>query len=124
MRRGLAVIVNDDDGRATVKPIRNIKDPQSWPEHLPPFLDRALLFAPDGKLWVRRTGPADTRPTYDVIDAQTHVIHRIVVPAHTRLVGFGRDAIYVARLDEDDLEHLLRIRLNWNILRGGGGGGG
>jgi hypothetical protein len=113
MRRGFAVIVNDDNGRATVRPVRQIKDPESWPEYLPPFLDRSLKFAPDGKLWVRRTGPAGSRPAYDVIDPQARVIQQIVLPAHTRLVGFGSNgAIYVARLDEDDLEHLQRYRLN------------
>jgi hypothetical protein len=110
-RRDVAVMVDGDNGTVTTRPVRKVEEPP-WPESLPPFLHGALRFAPDGNLWVKRTGPADMAPTYDVIDAQGRVIQKVVFPANTRLIGFGRNgAIYVVRLDDDDLEHLQRYRL-------------
>ena len=79
---------------------------------MPPFLGNAVTFAPNGTLWVRRTGPAGQPPTYDLIDATGHVTQRVVLPKKSQVVGFGaNNTLYVVRIDEDDLQYLDRYRL-------------
>ena len=112
-RDGVA-IVGGDDGNVSMRPVRpGHKEPEpKWPDYLPPFLRNALKFAPDGKLWVRRTGPAGTPFTYDIIDAAGRVAQRVVLPKHTQLMGFGANgAIYLVRTDDDGLEYLQRYRI-------------
>jgi hypothetical protein len=89
-----------------------VEEPASWPEFLPPFLGGAFSFAPDGMLWVKRTGPADAPPTYDVISETNGIVMRVVLPLKSRVVGFGANGVvFVARTDDDDLQHLQRYRL-------------
>lgn len=111
-RRGVSVMQNDDDGTVVTRPhTGRISDPP-WPEFLPPFLGRALIFAPDGRLWVQRTGPAGAAAAFDVVRRDGLIAARIVLPERTRLLGFGVDGtLYVARLGDDDLEHLQRYRI-------------
>ena len=105
-------VVSGDDGRVTVIPQRQRPRDPVWPAVLPPFLMRALWIAPDGSLWIRRTGPVGMRPTYDVIDRQGRRTHQVLLPQRTRVVGFGRNgAVYVVRVDDDDLEFLQRYRI-------------
>jgi hypothetical protein len=98
-------------GQTTTYRARPVVEPLEWPEYLPPFLDRALRFAPDGMLWVERTVPADAAPVHDVIDAEGRVSYRVSLPKKTRLVGFGANSAYLVRIDDDDLEYLQRYRL-------------
>jgi hypothetical protein len=37
-------------------------------------------------------------------------VQRVVLPKRHRLLGFGNSAVYVARLDEDDLQYLQKYR--------------
>lgn len=91
---------------------RPVQEPAEWPTHLPPFLPGALAFAPDGTLWVQRTtADASAPPTYDLIGPVGTVTSQLVLPARTRLVGFGAGTIYLVRIDEDDLEYLQRYRM-------------
>lgn len=83
-------------------------EPPRWPQFLPPFLIRPALFAPDGILWVRRTTPAGDSTRYDLIGADGRLASRVVLPARTRVAGFGARSIYVVRQDADDLEYLAR----------------
>ncbi len=110
---GITVIGDDDKGTTSIinNNRRKVEEPASWPEFMPPFLGRALRFAPDGMLWVKRTGPADAPPTYDVISQSNGLTMRVVLPRKSRIVGFGANGvIYVARTDDDDLQHLQRFR--------------
>lgn len=94
---------------ATMAPVpKDVPDPGDWPEYLPPFTADAAVAAPDGRLWVRRTGPAGAPTTYDVIDANGKLAEKVVLPKRTRLVGFGSRAVYLVRTDEDDLQYLGR----------------
>jgi hypothetical protein len=71
-----------------------------------------VQFAPDGTLWIQRTtADASAPPTYDLIGPAATIIGRMVLPANTRLVGFGVGTVYLVRVDEDDLEYLQRYRL-------------
>ncbi|HKS05941.1 MAG TPA: hypothetical protein VJR92_06475 [Gemmatimonadaceae bacterium] len=102
-----------DGGPPVTVPKRDPRapDPQ-WPAVLPPFLAKSLHVAPDGNLWLRRTGPVSAPPTYDVINRQGRVVYQAVLPKQSRVVGFGAGgAVYVAFKDEDDVEHLQRYRL-------------
>jgi hypothetical protein len=86
-------------------------EPVKWPEFLPPFLDRAVAFAPDGMLWIQRTTDIDAAPTFDVIDRAGQLAARCILPRRARLIGFGATSIYLVRRDNDDLEYLQRYHL-------------
>lgn len=106
----------DNSGRrqATMGPGGPVQDPESWGgEYMPPFLStlqNVATFSNDGYLWVQRTGPAGQPPTFDVIDRAGNAVQKVVLPKRSRLLGFGNGAVYVARLDEDDLQYLQKYR--------------
>ena len=109
------MMVTNDNGRrsATMGPNNNVQDPENWGgEYMPPFLSgsNVVSFSNDGYLWVARTGPAGQPPTYDLIDRAGNVAQRVVLPKKARLLGFGNGAVYVARVDDDDLQYLTKYR--------------
>ena len=109
-------ITSDNSGRrsATMGSNPNPSDPEDWGgEFMPPFLNSTnnVVFSNDGYLWIARTGPAGQPPTYDIIDRGGNVVQRVVLPKRHRLLGFGNNAVYVARLDEDDLQYLQKHAL-------------
>ena len=108
------MMITNDNGRrsATMGPAGQTQDPEVWGgEYMPPFLSGATLsFSNDGYLWVQRTGPAGQPPTFDVIDRAGNLAQKVVLPKRARLLGFGNGAIYVARLDEDDLQYIQKYR--------------
>jgi hypothetical protein len=108
------MMITNDNGRrsATMGPAGQTQDPEVWGgEYMPPFLSSATLsFSNDGYLWVQRTGPAGQPPTFDVIDRAGNIAQKVVLPKRARLLGFGNGAIYVARLDEDDLQYIQKYR--------------
>lgn len=111
---GISMTV-DNNGRrsATMGPAGQTQDPDVWGgEFMPPFLsvNNTLSFSNDGYLWVQRTGPAGQPPTYDVIDRAGNLALKVVLPKRARLLGFGNGAVYVARLDEDDLQYIQKYR--------------
>lgn len=105
----------DNNGRrsATVGPAGQSQDPEVWGgDFMPPFLNggNTLNFSNDGYLWIQRTGPAGQLPTFDVIDRAGNLAQKVVLPKRARLLGFGNGAVYVARLDEDDLQYIQKYR--------------
>jgi hypothetical protein len=88
------------------------RDPSSlpdWPESMPAFQPGALLTAPDGRLWIRRTGTAaDPSPPYDVIDRRGALVARVMAGADVTVVGFGRAAIYTMATDDNGVQRLQR----------------
>ena len=109
------MITSDNTGRrsAAMVPNNNVQDPESWGgEYMPPFLSgtNTLSFSNDGYLWIQRTGPAGQPPTFDVIDRAGNLALKVVLPKKSRLLGFGNGAVYIARVDEDDLQYLQRHR--------------
>jgi hypothetical protein len=81
----------------------------SWPDDKPAFVAESPRLAPDGSLWVERSRSfADSVRTYDVFDERGALTERVALPAGTRLAGFGEAAVYLVRVDADDLEHLER----------------
>jgi hypothetical protein len=85
-------------------------EPIHWPDVLPPFLDDAIHFAPDRFLWIQRTTSADDPPVFDIVSFSGIVVEQVKAPPHTRLVGFSRSYVYLARSDPDDQEFLERYR--------------
>jgi hypothetical protein len=83
--------------------------PPEFPEFKGPFLPQVVA-APNGHVWVPRHVAANAPPTYDVIDNAGKVVQRVVLPKRTRLLGFGNGAVYLARIDADDLQYLQRYR--------------
>ena len=109
-----AVMVTVDNGQRSVRtgpPDLKIPDPGNWPEAMPPFLDNAVQVAPNGMVWVARTGEAGAPARYDVIDGAGKVVMRVALPARVRLVGLGAGTAYAVRTDEDDLQYLQRYRV-------------
>jgi hypothetical protein len=96
----------------------NLPPLTDWPDVMPPFLaggnfpPPGAMARPNGEIWVQRTQrPGNDAPLYDVFDASGKVIGRVVLPAKTRLLGFGQGTVYLVRTDDDDLQYLQRYRL-------------
>jgi hypothetical protein len=87
---------------------------QSEPEFeetMPPFGQAGVLGTPEGEVWVLRNRPAsDKNPSYDVFDRSGALTRKIVLEPNSRVVGFGKGTVYVARSDEDDLQYLQRYK--------------
>ena len=101
-------------GRAPRKP-DEIAD---WPAVMPPFLQDALLPAPDGSLWVKRT-PTKAHPEtrYDVVGRNGQVVRQVTLEAAERVVGFGAHSIFTVKVDGDGLERLRRHDVTWTVRR-------
>jgi hypothetical protein len=70
----------------------------------------SVLASPDGEVWVLRTRPAnDHTPVYDVFDSSGRLARKVSLARGSRVVGFGRQSVYVVRTDEDDLEFLQKF---------------
>lgn len=86
----------------------NYDEPDEWPDVLPPFLQHALRFAPDGTLWIERATAAGEPQTFDLVDRAGVRTSRLILPRRTQLVGIGTNAVYTVSIDEDDLQYLER----------------
>jgi hypothetical protein len=68
-------------------------------------------FDPNGTLWVARERVrGDNAPKYDLIVEGKGIIGQVKLPANTRIVGFGKNGVYLARVD-GDAEWLERYAL-------------
>lgn len=84
----------------------------TWPAVKPPFVANSVFLSTDGRMWAMRSrAHDDSMHTYDVFDASGRVAERVRLPARTRLVGFGKGTVYLARTDDDDLQILERYRM-------------
>jgi hypothetical protein len=87
----------------------NLPEPE-FEETMPPFTAGAVQATPDGEVWVLRTRPAsDKVPSYDVFDRTGAIVKKVTLNPNSRVVGFGKGTVYVARSDEDDLQYLQRF---------------
>jgi hypothetical protein len=111
-----------EERRAAASPLRgkngsipsglrpNLPDPE-FPAFKPPFSWSGTFARPNGELWVRRSGKAGEPHRYDIFSTSGENIAAVVLPQRTRLVGFGREMVYLARVDDDDLQYLQRYVL-------------
>jgi hypothetical protein len=83
-----------------------------WPATIPPFLNNAILPAPDGALWILRAATKPNAATiYDVADRRGRVVHRVTLAPNERVVGFGQGAVYSVVVDDDGIQRLRRHAL-------------
>jgi len=79
---------------------------------MPPFLGEALLTAPDGNLWIRRTPTAtNAEPPYDVIDRSGALVARVAAGKDVQVVGFGRASVFTVATDDNGIQTLQRRSL-------------
>ncbi len=105
--RGL--MVNADGSAVPIRRPPSRRIATSWAEEVPPFLPEAFLgFDGNGVLWVQRPTFGREGARYYLIGSDGAVTDRIRFPEGFRVVGFGRNAMYLVRRDLDDLEHLQR----------------
>jgi len=95
--------------------LKQLLNLEPWPAYMPPFLRGAAIARPmgaAGQIWVLRAKRREADPSvYDLFDGTGRVVARVQLPAKTLVAGFGSDAVYVLRTDEDDLQYLQRYRL-------------
>jgi hypothetical protein len=86
-----------------------VPEPETWAEFKPPFVVGTAISAPDNTLWVQRSTTAAAKDaTWDVFDRSGRIVRQVVMPKRSRVVGFGKDVVYVARVDDDDLMYIGR----------------
>lgn len=74
-----------------------------------PPVDGPIAVAPDGQVWALRSrADGDDVPVYDVFSPAGQVLRRVSLAPRSRLLGFGQRTVYIARVDEDDLEWLQK----------------
>lgn len=82
-----------------------------WPEVKPPFVANSAVATPTGQLWVERSQPAEADRLYDVFGPDGNLMRQVKLAADRRIIGFGSGTVYVARSDDDELQHLERYRM-------------
>ena len=86
-------------------------DALDWPDALPAFQAGGVHVAKNGELWVERYVSAGSAPVYDVFDENGVLVKRVVLPEGRAVIGFGNGSIYLARIDEFDLQWLEKYSL-------------
>jgi hypothetical protein len=86
---------------------------EAFPPALPPIVEHnATRVDPSGLVWVARSFRAnDAHRTYDVFNDRAMLVKRVTIPGRSRVVGFGRNTVYVAARDADDLEWIERYTM-------------
>ncbi len=113
---GLSISVSIENGRRSMSFGRGRGGSQAgvdeyqWPDAMPAFRAGRTRVTPEGSLWVERYTKAGAEPVFDVFDGNANLVERVILPTGARVVGFGRDAVYVIRPDEFDLQWLERYR--------------
>ena len=81
----------------------------AWPTVVPPFLEKALLALPDGRLAIKRASfEAGRKNQYDIVDRRGALSGVLRLPLNERLVGSGNQYVYVAVTDVDEVQYLRR----------------
>lgn len=70
-----------------------------------------VAFDSRGTLWIQRVTFGMEGGRYDLVDSTGRRFDSVRLQSGLRVVGFGREVMYVVRRDHDDLEHLQRVPL-------------
>jgi hypothetical protein len=100
-------------GQAGASPSASPARPAStFPATFPAFApDTPLRRAPDGTLWIERLlSPRDSLPLMDIASPDGRLIAQLRLPPRSRLVAFGKDALYMIERDSDDVERVRRYQ--------------
>ncbi len=88
------------------------EDVPNWPTVLPPFERDGLRCGPRGEALVELSVRPGAARAYEVFTRDGRSA-RLALPAHQRVVGFGRRSVYVSEQLEDDLLQL--VRYDWPL---------
>jgi len=86
----------------------------AWPDELfppqmPPFEVNGALLAPNGDVWVKRTGAAGELVAHvDILDAHGKLRGTLRLPPRTKLLALGASSVYLIATDDDGLQTLER----------------
>lgn len=104
---------------------RRTQDPArvraAWPDSIfpavmPPFEVQGALLAPNGNIWVRRTGPASQASArVDILDQHGNHRATLRLPPKARLLALGSRFVYLLAVDADGFQTLERY--NYPALR-------
>jgi hypothetical protein len=117
MANGLSVMVQNENGKMSVRMGRGMRSGMAdreevpdlkWPDTKPAF--RNVLVDADGDAWVERHVAAAAPRQYDVFSADAVRKRTVVLPAGRRLIGFGNGVLYLRDTDQDELQYLERYR--------------
>jgi hypothetical protein len=86
-------------------------DQYAWPDAKPPFYGTRIIVDPQNRAWVRRHVDAGQPTTYDVFDRRGERVATYELPFRSRVVSFGPSGVYVASLDDFDLNYLHRYAM-------------
>lgn len=104
-RSGPVQGVGRDGGPITVQLPR--VEPRSWPRFLPPFGRGSVHIVGEDRIWIQRLEPG-APARFDVMDGRGRRVGEVRLPDRTRLVGVGREHLYLVWRDEWDQEFLQR----------------
>ena len=79
----------------------------------PPFEGGRVWATNAGRLWVQRSLPADSAPTFDVFDRSGDRVAIVKLPVGRRIIGFGSEMLYATSADADGLLTLERYKMPW-----------
>jgi hypothetical protein len=109
--RNPRVFVGGGGSRAAAPPPPDMPE-QEYPEFKPPFPGRNAWIAPDGNMWLLRSRlGGDPIPTFDVFNGSGVLIGKVSIPGDRRVVGFGKNSVYLSKTDGDDMQWLERYAL-------------
>ena len=86
-------------------------DNYSWPDVKPALHSMTIRVDPHGRAWVRRHVPAGRSTAYDLFDRQGNLVSAVALDGDRRVVGFGRESVYMVAFDELDLAYLEKYAL-------------
>ncbi len=86
-------------------------DRYPWPDEKPAVYSGRIPVDPAGRAWVRRHVKAGEPSSYDIFDESLSLIGNVVLDHGKRVIGFGKDVVYVVSYDEFDLNYLERYAI-------------
>lgn len=86
-------------------------DRYPWPDEKPAIYSGRIPVDPAGRAWVRRHVEAGEPSSYDVFDETLSLVGNVVLDHGKRVIGFGRDVVFVVSYDEFDLNYLERYAM-------------
>ncbi len=90
--------------------LQPVSEPSVWYATKAPFVENGAWPGANGQLWIqvnRRGG--DSGQQFDGFDRTGHRWTSIVLPAGSRVVGFGSQSVYASRKDADDQQFIQRF---------------
>lgn len=86
-------------------------DASLFPATKPPFDAGQIFVDAKERVWVRRYQPAGRPALYDIFNDQGVLVSSVRLPANRIVVGVGATSLYVAHINDDDLQLLERYAL-------------